>query len=55
MVRVLINFTLVRLVHSYYTYPLYLSEEWPFSMLANEEGRIKCSLLMIVGNLLFQF
>lgn len=51
----MVNFTLIRLVHNYYTYPIPFAEEWPFSMITNDEGSIKCSFLLAIGNLLFQF
>ena len=54
-IRIVVNFTLIRLVHGYYTYPLPFAQEWPLSLLADEDGRLKCSFLMSVGNLLFQF
>jgi uncharacterized ion transporter superfamily protein YfcC len=55
IIRILVNFTLIRLVHGFTTYPLPFAQEWPLSMLTDEEGRLKCSFLMVAGNLLFHF
>lgn len=55
IIRIIVNFTLIRLVHGYYTYPLPFVREWPLNMIADEDGRLKCSFLMAVGNMLFQF
>jgi hypothetical protein len=55
VIRFLVNIALIRMVNAYYSYPLPYANEWPFSMIVNEAGELKCSYLMIAGNLLFQF
>ena len=52
MTRGIVHFALIIMLHKYSTLPFPLAQEWPLSLLADAEGRIRCSLLFFGCTLL---